>query len=170
MRNSRSIRKRIRRGKKEALDLDITSLLDILVILLIFLLKSYNSSGLVFDVNKDIVLPTSASISINTPGTIVQVSPTTILVDSEVVLDTENQPPNVYDQGQRRILPLFDKLVQKREEIKVVKTAIPDSKPFSGVVNFVIDKTIGYNYLKKIMYTAGEAGYFKFNLVVLGEE
>ena len=170
MRSARAIRKRIRRKKDSALEVDITSLLDILVILLIFLLKSYNSSGVVFNVEKDIELPKSSSQSINTAGIIVQVSPTKIMVDGEVVLDSSDQPPVVYGKGRRRILPLFDSLVRKREEVNSLAKTVPNAKPFSGIINFVIDKTLGYYYVKKLMYTAAEAGYFKFNFVVLGEE
>ena len=74
MRTTRSIRNRGRRAKKEPIDLDITSLLDILVIMLVFLLKSYNATGIILNVPDDIKLPTSASSDINTQGVVVQVS------------------------------------------------------------------------------------------------
>ena len=81
------IRKRVKRKKSQVLDIDITSLLDILVILLVFLLKSYNSSGVVFNVPKDISLPRSESKTINNAGVIVQVSTTAVYVDDKVVLN-----------------------------------------------------------------------------------
>ena len=110
-------------------------------------------------------------ITINTTEIIVQVSPKSILVDDKLVLDSSNLPPRVFDgPGSKRIIPLYDSLSVKREEVKQINRALPEPKPFSGVVNFVIDKTIGYNYIKKLMYTAGEAGFFKFNFVVIGEE
>ena len=85
MRQTKSIRKRIKRKKMSPVDIDITSLLDILVIMLVFLLKSYNSSGVVLNVPKNLKLPTSESQNINTYGVIVQVSPTTIWVDNKVI-------------------------------------------------------------------------------------
>jgi biopolymer transport protein ExbD len=170
MRN-RGIRHRLRRRNRASdFELDITSLLDILVILLIFLLQSYNSSGMVFQVQEGIVLPMSDSNRPNTAGVIVQVSPSTIYVDDSVVYDAGNRPPKTFDQEERRIIPLYNALVEKRENANLLNKNLQEKKQFSGVVNFVIDKTIGYNYVKKLMYTAGEAGYFKFNLVVLGEE
>lgn len=169
MRKDRQIRNRRKRSRRGPLELDITSLLDILVILLIFLLQSYNSSGIVFNVNQDIDLPISASKNPNTAGVIVQVSPTNIIVDNKVVLQSDNLPPRVYDMGRRRIVPLFEALNAKREQVKVLeKTA--NTKPFSGIINFVVDKTLGYNYIKKLLFTAAEAGYFRFNFVVLGDE
>ena len=60
--------------KITVLDLDITSLLDILVILLVFLIKELQFVGVVFNVPKDISLPSSEFSKINNAGVIVQVS------------------------------------------------------------------------------------------------
>lgn len=170
MRKLRSIRNRTRRKKIEMLDLDITSLLDILVILLVFLLKSYNASGVIFNIPEDIKLPKSVSKNLNTSGVVVQVSPNMIWVDDKSVLNIENPPPRIYDHGGRRIIPLYNELANKRRVIKQVEKTSPDAKKFSGVVNLIVDKTIKYSYLKKLMYTAAEAGYQKFKFVVMGSE
>ncbi len=169
MRTLRSIRNRGKRTKLKPLDLDITSLLDILVIMLVFLLKSYNSSGVTFNIPKDISLPQSASQTINTMGVNVQISPTTIWVDSKVVLDTKESTPKSYDRGGKRILPLYDELVAKRKMIQEVEKASPQAKKFSGIANLLVDKSLKYSYLKKVLYTIAEAGYSKYKFVVLGE-
>jgi biopolymer transport protein ExbD len=170
MRLNRSIRNRGRRKKKPLIDLDITSLLDILVIMLVFLLKSYNSTGIILNVPKDITLPSSNSQDINTSGVVVQVSPSTIWVDDQVILDKENPQGRAYDYGGRRIIPLFNELVRKKGLIKQVEKAAPEAKKFSGVVNLIVDKTIKYSEIKKILFTAAEAGYKSYKFVVLGEE
>ncbi|OUR98922.1 hypothetical protein A9Q84_05790 [Halobacteriovorax marinus] len=170
MRRSRSISSRGRaRKKKGMMELDITSLLDILVILLVFLLKNYNSSGVVLNVPKGITLPNSQSSSVNTSGIIVQVSPTTIWVDDKVVLESSNDNLSK-DRTGRRIIPLFNELVKKKEIIKQVEKTSPNAKKFSGVVNLVIDKSIKYSYIKKLMYTSASAGFGKYKFVVMGEE
>jgi biopolymer transport protein ExbD len=168
----RSIRHRVKRNKKEALELDITSLLDILVILLVFLLRSYNSSGVVLNVPKGIALPRSASQSPNNTGVIVQVSPSKIWVDNEIIIDSSEvtSKKQVEDQGGRRIFPLYDSLVKKRQEIQALSKSSPKAKKFSGIVNLVIDKTIKYKYVKKIMHTCAEAGYKSYKFVVGGED
>lgn len=170
MRLNRSIRNRGRRGKKPLIDLDITSLLDILVIMLVFLLKSYNSTGIILNVPKDITLPSSNSQDVNTSGVVVQVSPTTIWVDDQVILEKDDPKGRVYDYGGRRIIPLFNELVRKKDLIKQVEKAAPEAKKFSGIVNLIVDKTIKYSEVKKILFTAAEAGYKSYKFVVLGEE
>lgn len=167
---SRSIRTRGIRKKSQMIDLDITSLLDILVILLVFLLKSYNSSGIILNVPKGIELPTSASSSVNTSGVMVQVSPNIIWVDDKKVLDITENKRRVYDHGGRRIIPLYDELVKKREEVQNIAKSAPGAKKFQGVVNLIVDKTIKYSYIKKLMYTTAEAGYRKYKFVVMGDQ
>ncbi len=169
MRLNRSIRNRGRRNKRPPIDLDITSLLDILVIMLVFLLKSYNSTGIVLNVPKDITLPTSNSSDLNTSGVVVQVSPSTIWVDNQIVLDKENLTGRTYDYGGRRIIPLFNELIKKKNLVKQVEKAAPEAKKFSGIVNLIVDKTIKYSEVKKILFTAAEAGYKSYKFVVLGE-
>ena len=170
MARNRSIRMSKKRAKKGIMEIDITSLLDILVILLIFLIKSYNSSGVTLNVPKGIELPSSGSESINTPGVLIQVSKDTIWVDSKTVLDTETLPKVIYDQGGRRIVPLYNELVKKKEEIKNLGKQAEQIKKFSGTANLVIDKSLKYSYVKKVMYTAAEAGFKEYKFVVLGQE
>ncbi len=164
------IRKRIKRQKKEPLDIDITSLLDILVILLVFLLHSYNTSNIVINVPSGIELPSSSSESPNTAGVMIQVSASKIWVDNEEVLNSEALPDRVYDYGGRRIVPLFDKLVQIKNRIKEVEKTAPNAQKFSGVANLVVDKSMKYSYLKKIMFTCAEAGFKTYKFVVMGQE
>lgn len=170
MRQARSIRKRMKRSAISSIDLDITSLLDILVIMLVFLLKSYNSSGVVFNVPKSIKLPKSESQNINTSGVIVQVSPTTIWVDNKVIYDiNKTSGNNVYDMGRKRIIPLYNELVKKRVLVKQVQKSSPNAKKFSGIVNLMIDKSLRYNYIKRLLFTCAEAGYIKYKFIVHGE-
>jgi biopolymer transport protein ExbD len=153
------------------MELDITSLLDILVIMLVFLLKSYNSSGIVFNVPKGITLPDSRSMTLNTTGVIIQVSPTHVYVDDKEVLSTEKRErTRTFDHGGRRIIPLYNELIRKKQMIKRIEKSAPNAKKFSGVANLIIDKTLKYSFIKKIMYTCADAGFKKYKFVVLGEE
>tara|TARA_B100000886_G_scaffold222493_1_gene154770 strand:+ start:394 stop:906 length:513 start_codon:yes stop_codon:yes gene_type:complete len=164
------IRKRVRRKKKQVLDLDITSLLDILVILLVFLLKSYNSSGVIFNVPKEISLPRSTSQTINNAGVIVQVSPTAIYVDDKIVVDIQNTKGNKIFNKKNIIIPLFEELSKKKKTFQQVAKSSQNANDFSGIVNLIVDKSIKYNFLKKLLNTCASAGYQKYKFVVLGED
>ena len=163
------IRKRVKRKKSQVLDIDITSLLDILVILLVFLLKSYNSSGVVFNVPKDISLPRSESKTINNAGVIVQVSTTAVYVDDKVVLNIKDTRGKKIYGNSGRIIPLYEELTRKKKTYKQVAKSSENANDFSGVVNLIVDKSIKYNFLKKLLNTCADAGYQKYKFVVLGE-
>ncbi|MBL7664569.1 MAG: biopolymer transporter ExbD [Bacteriovoracaceae bacterium] len=165
---SKPIRKRVSRKKAKNIDVDITSLLDILTILLVFLIQNFNASGIVINVPKGVTLPRSETKSLSHAGVVIQVSTSKIWVDDEEVLDTEKLPPAVYDQGGNRIIPLFNKLVAVKNAIKQVEKSTPEAKKFSGLANLVVDKTLKYSYLKKVMYTCAEAGFKTYKFVVMG--
>ena len=167
----RSIRDRVRRQKTSPVDLDITSLLDILVILLVFLLKSYNSSGIIFNVPEGIKLPISESRNVNTAGVIIQVSPAKIWVDDKIILDgTSSGNRRLFDQGGLRVIPLFNELVSKKRLYQQTKMASQQAKKFQGIVNLVVDKSIKYSFIRKILHTCAEAGYQKYKFVVMSNE
>jgi len=170
MARTRSIK--FRRGKKgpSTFDIDITSLLDILTILMVFLLQSYNSSGVIINVPKDIELPKSTSETINSFGVNVQVSKSQIWVDDKEVVNTETASQGqLFDEGGRRIIPLYNELVKIKETIKQSEKLSPQAKTFTGIANLVVDKSLKYNYLKRVMYTCAAAGYKEFKFVVLTE-
>lgn len=160
---------RFSRGKRKetVFDIDITSLLDILTILLVFLLQSYNSSGVVINVPKEIELPRSASETLNNFGVNIQVSKTQIWVDDTEVVNTDIPDEQLFDEDGRRIVPLYNELVKIKETIKQSEKLSPQAKKFSGVANLVVDKSLKYNYLKRVMYTCAAAGFKEFKFVVL---
>lgn len=157
-----------RRKKTGVFDIDITSLLDILTILLVFLLQSYNSSGVIINVPKGIELPKSASESLNNFGVNIQVSKTQIWVDDTEVLNSDNlNQSEVFDEGGRRIVPLYNELIRIKETIKASEKLSPDAKKFSGIANLVVDKSLKFNYLKRVMYTCAAAGFKEYKFVVM---
>lgn len=169
MSKARLIRFRSKKRSKNNAELDITSLLDIITILLVFLIQNYNESPVSITFPDDIKIPSSKSIEQNNTGIKVIVSPSKIWVEDRLILDSNNLSSNTYSDGGQKINPLYDELVRKREEISAVNKTIPGSNDFTGVANLVIDKEIKYNYIKKIMYTTAMAGFKQYKFVVLGE-
>tara|TARA_R110000868_G_scaffold340216_1_gene600898 strand:+ start:12854 stop:13369 length:516 start_codon:yes stop_codon:yes gene_type:complete len=170
MRSARSIRNRGRKRKSQVFDLDITSLLDILVIMLVFLLQSTNSTGIILTVPKDVELPVSSSATPSNEGIVVQVSPTNIWVEDKEVLNMDGDIRSQMDQGGRRLIPLFNELVKRKELIKRSAKSSPQAQDFGGIVNLVVDKTVKYSFVKKLLYTCAEAGFKEYKFVVMGLE
>ncbi len=163
-------RRNQKRRSKKIFDLDITSLLDILVIILVFLLKSYNSSNVILNIAKDINLPPSNSRSINTPGIMVQVAEDKIWVEEKLIFDRATASEMIYDHDGRRIVALYNELMAIKSTVEAVSKAAPEATKFSGKANLIVDKKIRYSMLKKVMYTLATAGLQKYKFVVRGVE
>jgi len=166
MRRARNIRSRERRRRNALLDLDITSLLDILVIILVFLLKSTNSSGIIINPAKEIILPQSKTGKVQAPALALQVSKNKVWLDDKLILD-QNLESNF--EG-RKLITLYDELIKKREELEIAEDLLENEEKFEGKLSLMVHKEISYEYLQKILYTAGEAGFVQFQFVVLDEE
>ncbi len=143
-------------------------MLDIMIILLFFLIKNYSATATVVSVPRDIELPKSESETNNTTGIHLLVSPKAIWVDDKQVFNYETQQQMLQAED-RRILPLYDELVKKKETMEQIeKSAAGSGKAahFEGNVNLVVDKSIRYFYLKRILHTCAEAGFIKYKMVV----
>lgn len=173
MRRNRLIRMRGKRAKREVEDLDITSLLDILVIMLVFLLNSYSTAGFIVDLPRGVTLPLSESQTMSSSGINIQVSPTTIWVDDKEVLNVRDlleHPERNLDLNERRIVPLYDKLQDKKRQIQQIARSAPNASDFSGRANLIVDESIRYSLIQKIMFTVAEAGFQEYKFVVMGLE
>ena len=70
-----------RKKEREAVDVDITSLLDILTILLVFLLMSYNASDLQLDLTKNLEMADSNAREMTKFAPVLQVNKHSLYID-----------------------------------------------------------------------------------------
>ncbi len=186
----RSIRdRRGRRRTNTAFELQLTSMMDVLVIIVVFLLKSYTASTSPLTVAKGLELPASMSANYPADSHQVIVTPQSITFEDERVLDFAQTEADLgdskplyrfrgsdVDEGGNRILPLYDVLVRAREkaeasrQIHAAKDAQGNPAPFEGVLAIQADKGVRYDILRKIMYTAGSAGFRVFRFVAMQKD
>ena len=137
--------------------MDITSLLDVLVILLVFLLKSYNASDLTLDLVDNLKLPDSNTQMLGNHAVIVQVNK-----DSKLFIN--NNEVGAVIGNSDKIPDLYNKLIEiKKEEEKVAKEH--DVKQGKNI-NLVFDANLPYATVRKVMHTAALAGYPQFKFIV----
>ena len=164
---------RIRREKEE-FELDITSLLDILVILLVFLLKSYNPSDLKLDVADALELPASQTRSLGSTNVLVQINKDyDVIIDNETLgkisqTDPEEIPFLAQKLGELKSIEdkKIDQIVSNDPESVTAKEALKNKE--SKKINFVLHKELPYGIMRKVMHTATVAGFPKFKFIVKG--
>lgn len=143
----RSIRnRRSRRRINKEFDLQLTSMMDMLIILLVFLLKSYSDSTVSVVTSTSIRLPTSSIQANPADSTNLIVDPLSITVDGEKVIEftlpataslaADGKPTVTADEATyelrkdsladsgRRIVPLYDALVKIREKSELLTSKV----------------------------------------------
>ena len=185
----RSIRARKRRRKPHTFELQLTSLMDILVIILVFLLKTYSTSTHDFSSVQGIKLPISTSPDQPSMSLQVIVTPAGMTFENDRVVDFVQTAPGVgstdpsyafkpidLDEEGRRIVPFYDALMKAREKSELLraksKARDADGKPlpFEGTLAIQADKRVQYDTVRKIMYTAAAAGYRTFRFLAMARE
>ncbi len=176
-----ALRKSIRKNAKEPeIDfLNITAMLDLMTIILVFLLKSMASSSASIPQSDDLTLP--ASVMTSEPsedGVVVIISKTQILVGENpepvVLLSSRDQlAQSGVDARYKRsgpndlyIVPLANALSSARETDKRVRAAKGlDTSTSEGII--VADSTTPYRLLIEVLFTLGQSEYGKYHLMVI---
>ena len=150
-----------KREKKEDMELDITSLLDVLVILLVFLLKSYNASDLKLNLVKDLVVPNSAARKLGHHAVTIQVAKdATIFINNKKIGATATKGENPI------LLEKLKEFKAKDKERTPAQAKISDKEIKN--INLVFDENLPYQVMKSVMHTSAMAGYTEFKFIVQG--
>lgn len=154
--------------KQEPAELIITSLIDVFVIVLVFLIRSIDAEGNLLTSAENLILPMSAKAKSPTEVSLTIVGDEKhIVVDDKVLADAKM----VKDQDSLIIKPVLDVLIKKREEERKAEV-LGIIKESTGKVVVQFDKNTPYDIVTKVMATAGYAGYnnIKFAVTRRNEE
>ncbi|WNZ65022.1 biopolymer transporter ExbD [Myxococcus sp. MxC21-1] len=158
-----------REAAGEIKELNITAMMDMMTILLVFLLKSFASSSAAVTASEDVRPPVSSTRATPKDTVAVTITPRNVLVGEREVLRLQNgQFPADTLQG-RLVLPLDAQLKKEVEKLKYIAARNP-SAPFSGELSVIADKKIPYDMLLTVLYTAGQNELENYRFVVLQKE
>ncbi len=154
--------------KMEAAELNITALLDMFTMLLIFLLINYGSVSYQVKTSGFIEFPKSYSEKKPIEILNIVVDKYNILVDGAVVVkhDKGKIAPEDIDDNGFRIIPLYSALVKYSERNKYL-SSVNKKMDSGGKVILQMDKDIPFYMLRQIMYTAGQAEYSDFKFIAI---
>ena len=139
-------------------ELNLTSMMDMMTIILLFLLKTYSTTGQITTSSEDLKLPYSLSKDEPKKELSVSVTRHNIMIGTDVIesledLDvTENLIPNLYNR-----LNVLSQAA-KEDEVKF-------GKPFSREVIIQADEETPFQILVKVLYTCGQSEYNKLRLL-----
>lgn len=136
----------------------LTSLIDVMTILLVFLIKSFSVEGNLITPSPDLLLPDSNSKKPPKLLYSIEITKTAVLSEGEKVVEIsefENQDTLLVPQ-------LYHWMLIQREKLSSTATA--------KEVLIQSDREIAFKIIKKVMFTCSKAGFSEFSVLVLGAE
>ena len=149
----------------------LTSMLDILTCILFFLLKNYSAVVSEFRTAKDISLPTSSSVLPPGPSLELVVTREAIMLDNKPIANIVNgdvEKKDLYRDGVTIVRLAQELKAQKDRSLYVQQHN--DTHSFTGTIILQADKTLNFNVLKKVIYTAGISDFVMLKLAVMRKD
>jgi biopolymer transport protein ExbD len=186
----RTKRRKEREAAGEIKELNITAMMDMMTIILVFLLKSYSATSVNMASSGDVAPPISTTRLAPRDTVAITVTRCTppktgesakpchagqgaVLVGDKTVLSYEDDRiPARYKGGDENgvlVQPLLDALKREVDRQKYVAQYNPSS-PFTGELSIVGDRNMPYRMLTEILYTAGRAELDSYRFVVIKQE
>ena len=148
-------------GKKNTYaELNLTSMVDMLTILVVFLLQTFSASGELLTVQKNITLPEAQNYKDLEQAPIIAVSKDSVTLDGRLVANAEQL--NAENTADWKITDLHDQLVTLKNNYKLLHP----SDDFKGTVIVQADRSVDFKVIKKVMYSCAVAGYQNVNFAV----
>ncbi|MYM61752.1 biopolymer transporter ExbD [Pseudomaricurvus sp. HS19] len=158
MKNSRRLKRMERAHRNKAPGLNLTSLMDVFTILVLYLLVN-QSSVQVVEPPKEVVLPDSVAEAKPRETLVVMVSENLITIAGEPLMSVED----VLEAGVEKDTPLKDKLQTiKDSALGLNEEAIAKNSE----VTIMAHQKVPFNVLKTLMSVCTSVGYTKISLAV----
>ena len=144
--------------------LRLTSMMDILTVLLLFLLKSFVVDGSAMTPVPGVDLPESSSEASPKSSIVIAIFDDAVMLNGEAVASVSDA---VASDGL-----LIESLADRLDETRGTATAIArrrgDPEDFIGKVSIQGDRDIDFAILQRVMYTCSVSGYEDISLAVIG--
>jgi len=146
----------------EITGLNLTAMMDMMTILLVFLVKSYAVDPERINVNEKLRPPVSTSTMEMKPAATVTVTADGIMVEDKLVVTLKEL--NVKDTDAAFLPKLQDALISRAELAKNIEAR--GGAKFDGAMLLVAHEDTPYNILTTVLYTAGQAQFSQFRLLL----
>lgn len=152
--------------------IQITSMVDMFVILLVFLLKSYSTSPVQITPNDTLTLPASTSTKDPVDVLKLVVSKTGIFVDEKKIVELKDgvlATADVDTNDTQFIRALYSELDEQAKKTRLIASQNTELE-FDGKVIMQAERSLPYDVLRKVMYTSMMAGYSDVKIAVMLQE
>jgi biopolymer transport protein ExbD len=172
----RELRREIRRKahEPEINFLNITAMMDMMTIILVFLLKTMSASSASLPQSDDLTMPKSVlTTEASQEGLAILISKSHVVVDDSIVCPVPADPTHGIEGKYKRsgpndlyIVPLANALQSWRERDRQIRIAT-GKDPSSSEAIIIADAGTPYRLLVEVLFTLGQTEFAKFHLMVL---
>ncbi len=145
-------------GRSVDVALNLTPMIDMFVVLVIFLLMTFSSSGEILFIQKDIELPKAEMTDELDQAPVITVGAGNVVIEGNNVGRMED----IADDENFEIADLAEHL----NDLKRTFIQLHPNVTFSGKIIIQGDKEITFRVLKKVMFTCTSVGYTNINFAV----
>jgi biopolymer transport protein ExbD len=141
--------------------LNLTAMVDMFTLMVIFLLANFSSSGEFLYTAKDISIPKAAQSAELERAPVISVSGKAVFLEGKEVMSTE--------EALREDVSTLTELTAQLQDLRKVDEMLHPGRPFAGSVILHCDEGIAFKVVRKVMYAAAAAGYVDVNYAVLSK-
>jgi len=142
--------------------LNLTPMIDMMTIILVFLIKSYSVSPAYLTPTQEIKLSTTTSENAAPDRAVLIIGKDGILIEGKTVVAFRNGTPDAKYFSQDTIPSLYTALVELSKRATLQTS--------SGTIILQADRGVSFDFLKPVLRTVGVAGYTDIKFAGVYEE
>jgi biopolymer transport protein ExbD len=150
-------------------ELNITPMMDMMTIILVFLLKSFSGSTQMITLDENLQVPRSMTVLRAKEAVPVTITKRVIIIEGEPVapitngkVDASLKPDGENGYKIEPIVTWLNKISNRERRVAELS-----GEKFASELMIVADQSIPYRLLMEVLYSCGQAGYSNYRLVVL---
>ena len=148
--------------------INVTAMVDMMMVLVIFLVMNFNASGEMNFISKDLKMPQAEhGLDLTRVPIIALDAKNNLYFEGAVIADLGTIDP---DDPDLKIAELEERLVQEREKYERIDASrsadLPPEEDPTSTVNVQADKDTKMSVLKRVLHTCEVAGYGRIRLAV----
>jgi biopolymer transport protein ExbD len=159
-----------KRHQSDEMSLQITSLADIFVILLVFLLKSYATSAVNLSPAKGMLLPEAQAAEVSVEALKVEISEDTVAVEGQPAATLKNFRFSADELQANGVSNGLSKVLQRERQRQLMIAKANSDVKVDPKILIVSDQRVPYSTVKSVLASAALNGYTDFKLAVVKGE
>jgi biopolymer transport protein ExbD len=140
-------------------EIPLIPFIDFLIVLVVFLLISFSASGELLAQKPNLTMPKASNVVNMEMAPVIAIDPIVVTLDGRRMADTATLAA---DPKVERM----EQLIQDLETMKRNWSILHPQEPFPGQVIMQADVSIDFRVIKKLMFSASQAGYANVSFAV----